>query len=298
MKIYMSGVGGMLGEAFYQQFSAKNILKCSDLYPTENWIHTLDFRDREAYINDVISFKPQWLFHIGAHTDLEYCELNIDDAYQTNTESVKTAVEISNNLSIPLFYVSTAGIFSGSKEFFDELDEPKPLGHYGKSKYLGEKYIIENSNDYLICRAGWMMGGGLKKDKKFVAKILKQILDGAKELNIVDDKDGTPTYTLDFSKNVDYLIKNEKRGLYNMVCSGLTSRLEVAKKIIEFTDLSSKIKINQVSSEFFAETYFAERPPNERLVSKRLLDENMNIMQDWQSALKDYLKKRYLPIIL
>ena len=187
----MAGVGGMLGEAFYEQFLEGNNLKCSDLNPTEKWMGKLDFRDKQRYTDEVVSFEPDWLFHIGAHTDLEYCELNIEDAYNTNTESVKTAVEICNKLSIPLFYVSTAGIFSGSKEFFDESDEPQPLGHYGKSKYLGEKYIIENSDDFLICRAGWMMGGGLNKDKKFIAKLIKQIFAGAKELNIVDDAAST-----------------------------------------------------------------------------------------------------------
>ena len=33
-----------------------------------------------------------------------------------------------------------------------------------------------------------MMGGGLKKDKKFIAKICKQLLDNKRVLTIVDDK--------------------------------------------------------------------------------------------------------------
>jgi dTDP-4-dehydrorhamnose reductase len=43
-----------------------------------------------------------------------------------------------------------------------------------------------------------MMGGGPEKDKKFVNKIIKQIDLGAKELFVVDDKLGVPTYTKDF----------------------------------------------------------------------------------------------------
>ena len=297
MKIYMAGVGGMLGAAFYDHFCKENELLCSDINPQDHWLHKIDFRDKESYSQDVIDFKPDWLFHIGAHTDLEYCEKNPDDAYATNTESVKTAVEISNYLEIPLFYVSTAGIFSGSKEFFDERDLPKPLGHYGKSKYEGEKFIVNNSKSYLICRAGWMMGGGKRKDKKFVAKIINQILDGKEKLNIVDDKDGTPTYTHDFSKNVSHLISNKKRGLYNMVCSGMTSRLEVAYKILNILGLDDVITIKPVPSSFFSDTYFADRPPNERLISRRLDMEGMNIMQDWQTALNHYLKEEYIPLL-
>ena len=161
----------MLGEAFYQKFNTnQNILKCSDIDLNENWLSHLDFRIKENYEFDVKKFNPDWLFHIGAYTDLEYCELNQDETYKTNTESVKYAVQISNSLNIPLLYISTAGIFDGKKELYSEDDLPNPIGHYAKSKYLGEKYVIDNSKDYLICRAGWMMGGGVKKDKKFVKK--------------------------------------------------------------------------------------------------------------------------------
>ena len=80
------------------------------------------------------------------------------------------------------------------------------IGHYAKSKYLGEKYVIDNSKDYLICRAGWM-GGGMKKDKKFVKKIIKQIHDGKQKLHVVNDKLGTPTFTFDFADNTKLLIE-------------------------------------------------------------------------------------------
>ena len=102
----------------------------------------------------------------------------------------------------------------GGKEFYDETDVPNPLGHYGKSKYLAEKYVLENTKNHLICRAGWMMGGGPNKDKKFIQKILKQIKDSNKKLYIVNDKLGTPTYTHDFAQNTKLLIENDIRGSF------------------------------------------------------------------------------------
>ena len=45
-----------------------------------------------------------------------------------------------------------------------------------------------------------MMGGGPKKDKKFVNKIMKQIVNGATELYVVNDKDSIPSYSYDFAK--------------------------------------------------------------------------------------------------
>ena len=292
-KIYIAGCGGMLGEAFYEKFKQGYDLKCTDIDVNEDWINYLDFRDYEAYRKDVTALKPDWLFHLGAYTDLEYCELHEKNTYDTNTESVKHAVHIANELSIPLLYISTAGIFDGKKDVYDESDIPNPIGHYAKSKYFGEKYVIENAKSYLICRAGWMMGGGPKKDKKFIQKIMKQIKDGKNELHIVNDKLGTPTYTHDFAANVKLLIEKGERGLFNMVCGGLTSRLGVAKELVKLLGLQDEIKIVEVDSNYFSKKYFAERPGCERLVNQRLNDLSLNIMRDWKIALEEYLLEYY-----
>jgi len=297
-KIYMAGVGGMLGEAFYKVFKDEFEVKCSDIDLNEKWLTRLDFRDEDAYRKDVLSFEPDFLFHIGAFTDLEYCELNEKDTYETNTKSVEYAVNIANELDIPLLYISTAGIFDGKKDFYDETDQPNPLGHYGRSKYLGEVAVQENSKNYIICRAGWMMGAGASKDKKFIQKLIKQITEGASSLNVVNDKLGTPTYTHDFANNVKLLIDKGERGLFNMVCKGLTGRLEVANELVSLIGLKGQVEVNEVTSEYFSEEYFAERPECERLINKRLDDLNLNIMRDWRVALKDYIEEYYSDMIV
>jgi dTDP-4-dehydrorhamnose reductase len=292
-KIFIAGSGGMLGEAFYSQFNNDYTLKCTDKDVNEEWLSFLDFRDLEAYKKDVEAFKPDYLFHLGAYTDLEYCEKNVDDTYLTNTISVENAVYIANALNIPLLYISTAGIFDGNKDLYDDWDQPNPLGVYARSKFMGERYVVENAKRFLVCRAGWMMGAGPKKDKKFIQKLMKQIKEGKKELFIVDDKDGTPTFTHDFAKNVKALIEKEYWGLYNMVCGGQTSRLEVAYELLSLLGLSNKIKINVVNSDYFKDIYFAERPPCERLDNRKLKLRNINLMQDWKVALKEYIDLYY-----
>jgi len=283
----------MLGEAFYHQFKDFYDLKCTDKDVNEPWLSFLDFRDLDAYREDVTAFKPDYLFHLGAYTNLEFCEQNVDDTYATNTMSVENAVYLANELDIPLLYISTAGIFDGEKELYDDWDLPNPLGVYARSKYMGERYVAENAKRFLICRAGWMMGAGPAKDKKFIQKLMKQLKDGKKELFIVDDKDGTPTYTHDFAKNVKALIEKEYWGLYNMVCGGQTSRLEVAGELLRLLGLTDKVKITSVKSDFFRETYFAERPPCERLINKKLELRNLNLMQEWPVALKQYIDRYY-----
>ncbi|MFD2919394.1 SDR family oxidoreductase [Terrimonas rubra] len=292
-RIYMAGVGGMLGEAFYMKFKDEYDIKCTDIDVNESWLSYLDFRDYETYKKDVLDFKPDYLFHIGAFTSLEYCEQNVDETYRTNTIAVENAVYIANELDIPLLYICTAGIFDGGKDVYDDWDLPNPLGHYARSKYAGELFVKENCKRYLVCRAGWMMGAGPKKDKKFIQKLMAQIKNGQKELFVVDDKLGTPTYTHDFANNVKLLIQKEYWGLYNMVCGGITGRFEVAQELVKMLNLDSEIKVTAVNSDYFKDTYFAARPPSERLLDKKLDLRGVNIMRDWKVCLKEYLENYY-----
>jgi dTDP-4-dehydrorhamnose reductase len=292
-RVYIAGCGGMLGDAFFKVFAEEYELKCSDIDANDSWLSYLDFRYLDAYRKDVALFKPDFLFHLGAHTDLEYCELHPEDSYTTNTLATENAVFIANELDIPLLYISTAGIFDGAKDVYDDWDLPNPLGHYARSKYAGEVFVRERARKYIICRAGWMMGGGPKKDKKFVQKILKQIKEGSKILHVVNDKLGTPTYTHDFARNVKLILQKQYWGLCNMVCAGITSRLEVAQEITRVLGLADSIQIAEVSSEYFRKEYFAERPASERLINRRLDLRNMNIMRHWKVGLSEYLGLYY-----
>ena len=292
-RIYIAGCGGMLGEAFYKVFGEEYELRCTDIDVNEKWLCYLDFRDYDAYLKDVSEFAPHYLFHLGAFTDLEYCELNVKDAYATNTIAVENAVYISNRLSIPLLYISTAGIFDGSKDTFDDWDQPNPMGHYARSKYAGEVFVANNVIRHLICRAGWMMGAGPKKDKKFIQKIMQQLKDGKKELFVVNDKLGTPTYTHDFARNVKLLMERELWGLFNMVCNGITGRLEVTQELIKILCLERDVKVVPVDSAYWSDVYFANRPRSERLINMKLDLRGLNVMRDWRICLNEYITEYY-----
>ena len=122
---------------------------------------------------------------------------------------------------------------------------------------------------------------------------MKQIKDGNKELFIVNDKDGTPTYTHDFAKTVKELIHKEYWGLYNCVCGGQTSRFDVAKELISILGKKDDIKISSVSSDYFKDIYYAERPHSERLLTKKLNLRGVNKMRDWRISLKEYIDSYY-----
>ena len=126
---------------------------------------------------------------------------------------------------------------------------------------------------------------------------MKQLQSGAKALHIVDDKNGTPTYTHDFANNVKVLLEHEYWGLYNMVCEGQTSRFEVAEEIVSILKLADKIKIIPVSSDHFKAEYYADRPPSERLVNQKLILRNLNIMRNWKTSLKEYLENDFIELL-
>jgi dTDP-4-dehydrorhamnose reductase len=290
MRIYIAGAGGMLGEGFHRTRRAGDEVRFSDIDVNAPWLDPLDFRDFDAYRAAVSAFEPDMLVHLGAHTSLEYCEENPDDAYLTNTLAVEHAATIANELGVPLAYISTAGIFDGRSDVYDDWDRPAPLGVYARSKWLGEVVVQQRVSRHFICRAGWMMGGGVTKDKKFVSKIGKQLASGVDELFIVDDKLGTPTLTWDFARNMRALFDTRYYGLYNMVCGGLTGRLEVATEMLRLLGLDNSVRINPVSSAHFAKEFFAPRPENERLVNYKLNLRGLNLMRDWRDALHDYLE--------
>lgn len=138
-----------------------------------------------------------------------------------------------------------------------------------------------------------MMGAGPKKDKKFIQKLMKQLKDGKRELFIVNDKLGTPTFTHDFARNAKLLIEKRFWGVYNMVCGGETGRFEVAEELIRVLGKENEVKVTEVSSDHFKEIYFAARPASERLVNKRLDLRELNVMRDWKVCLKEYVDSYY-----
>jgi dTDP-4-dehydrorhamnose reductase len=75
-----------------------------------------------------------------------------------------------------------------------------------------------------------------------------------------------------------------------MVCGGETGRLEVARELVQLLKLQNKVQVTSVSSEHFAQEYFAPRPASERLVNYKLKLRNMDLMRYWRLALRDYVR--------
>jgi len=287
-KVYIAGCGGMLGAAVYRQFSSVATVRATDIDVNEPWLSYADVRDLKAMREDIVAFAPDLVINLAALTDLELCEREPDNAWLTNALGAENVGLVANQVGVPYVYISTAGIFGGEKDVFNDFDAPNPLAIYAKSKAYGENWVLRSVPRHFVFRAGWMMGGGPKKDKKFINKIYKQIHAGAKELFVVDDKLGTPTYTVDFARGIQEMVVSDEYGLYNQVCGGSGSRYDVAVAFIEMLGCADRVKVTRVSSDHFKADYYAPRPASEKLVNMKLDARGRNVMRDWRVCLAEY----------
>lgn len=290
-KIFIAGANGMLGTTLKNSTDTSNMLLTDK--ELSQGIQFCDIRDLKHTTELVKQYQPDIILNFAALVDLEYCEQEKDDCYLTNTIAAMHLFNLAKDRNIPYVFISTAGIFGNDKEFYTEEDQPYPLSTYGKSKYYMEQLLQNQEYEkYWIFRAGWMMGGGPGKDKKFVNKIMKQIKSGAKELFVVDDKLGVPTYTKDFADSILRHIEEElPYGLYNMVSQGEASRYETAVAINEYLNLG--LTITKVDSSYYREEYFAPRPYSEKLINKNLNDKGRNYMRNWKVCLHEYLEQYF-----
>jgi len=288
MKILLTGCAGMLGSAMRPALKAKgHTIVSTDIDTQEQGIEYLDVRDHAAVLAMALRVKPDMIMHLGAETDVDKCEVEIDHAYKTNTLGTQNVAYVCRKLDIEMVYISTAGVFYGDKiEPYTEFDTPRPANVYGDSKLQGEHVVRQLLTKYYICRAGWMIGGGGNKDKKFLNKIMQQIQKGSKEIKAVNDKFGSPTYTVDFSACMANLIATGYYGLYHMGNIGSCSRFDIAKKAFEILGITG-VKLTPVSSAVFPLP--AQRARSEAMTDCMLNLRGINLMRPWEEAVTDYV---------
>jgi dTDP-4-dehydrorhamnose reductase len=295
-RIYVTGCGGMLGQAVYDVFSERRcIVHATDIDVNEKWLHYMDIRQTEDIFRSIRSFKPHAILNLAAITDSEACERDPKDAWETNAASAENIGRIADIFDVPLVHISTSGVFDGTQFAYEDHDLPTPLGAYARAKAHAEEWIRKSVLKHYVVRAGWMMGGGPRKDKKFIGKIAKQLAAGARELSAVTDKTGSPTYTIDFARGLARLLESDKYGTYNSVCSGFASRYDMALAFVKALGLNVNVK--PVTSAHFASEYVAPRPTSERLLTTNLDRHGLNVMRDWRTCLVEYAEsfKRELP---
>lgn len=271
-KVLVTGAKGMLGQDLCP------ILEDEGFDVIETTIDDFDITDREKTQNFIKKQKPEIIIHTAAYTNVDAAENDKETAEKINVKGTENIAQIAKKLNATLVYISTDYVFDGTKESaYEPTDKPNPLNVYGKTKYEGELVIQKNCEKYYIIRTSWLYG---IHGKNFVETMIS--LAKNKELKVVNDQIGTPTWSVDLSNAIIKLLKNkEEFGIYHICGSGKTSWYEFAKEIFEQSEL--KVNLKPCSTEEFPRP--AKRPHFSVL-------NNNKKCESWKVALKKYLELR------
>jgi dTDP-4-dehydrorhamnose reductase len=291
----VTGAAGMLGSAVCPTLeNLGHQVMATDIRLLTPDIRKLDVRDLGSVREFCARERPDAVMHLAAETDLEICEGDVPHAYATNTVGTRNVAWVSRDLSVPLVYVSTIGVFDGTKDSpYDENDVANPINVYGRTKWAGEVLIEAALQRYFIVRAGWMIGGG-EREKKFVALIIQQVRNGARRLQVVTDKLGTPTYNVDFAKGLAWLMASEHYGIYNLSSGAIVSRYDVARHILHVLGRTD-VELVPIDSgaRYIQENFPTPRPRSEAMRSVKTGSLGLDCMRAWDVALEEYLHTSY-----
>lgn len=275
-KVLITGSNGMLGKALVKRLSRKYSIKAISR-------EDADITDLNAIAKVITKAKPDIVIHTAAYTKVDDCESNFLLAYKVNAIGTRNVTIACQRIDASMVYISTDYVFDGTKESpYTEFDATNPLSVYGKTKLAGEEFVRQILNRFYIIRTSWLYGAG---GVNFVDTIVNKAKT-EKELKIVDDQRGSPTYVNDLADKIGEIIKEEKYGIYHVTNSGSCTWFEFAKRIIEYSNIKGvdviPIKSNALNRP-------AKRPANSVLQNFMLELEGIPLMRPWEEAVGEYL---------
>ena len=225
---------------------------------------------------------PDVVIHCAVYTAVDKAEDERGLCYLVNASATENIAQICKKIDAKMVYINTDYVFDGTKDGFYEVDDkPNPVNVYGKTKLLGEQAIQKILNKYFIVRISWVF---VEHGNNFVKTMLK-LGKERKEINVLADQYGSPTYTADLAPLLIEMIKTDKYGVYHATNEGVCSWADFAEEIFKLAGMN--VKVNHIAAtEYPTKT---KRPVNSRL-SKEKLKGNFRELKHWKNALKEYIK--------
>lgn len=285
MKYLITGYNGQLGYDIKRELINRGI--------SENEILAIDKEEMDITNKSEVEFvfdkvKPEIVFHCAAWTAVDKAEDMEDIVEKVNVLGTKNIVDESLKYNSKVLYMSTDYVFDGTKNGIYEVDDKvNPKSVYGNTKYLGEEEVRRNPNHF-ITRISWVFG---INGNNFIKTMLK-LSENHKELNVVDDQIGSPTYTVDLAKLLVDMSETDKYGTYHVTNEGYCSWADFAKYIFESNN--KEVLVNGVSTEQYLQltnTKQAYRPRNSKLSKEKLIENGFNKLPTWQDATDRYCQE-------
>jgi len=284
----MTGAAGMLGVAVRAELARSNHTVTATGQSGQEGLVPMDIRDWGQVRRCIREQQPEVVLHLAAETDVDRCEQQPDHAFATNALGTENLAWACREQDAILVYISTANVFDGEKpEPYTEYDRTGSINVYGRSKLAGEHAVERAQGRHFILRAGWMVGGW-EIDKKFVYKIVQRCRSES-QLKVVEDKFGSPTFTVDFARQLMPLVQTGRYGIYHLANQGVASRLEIAREVVQLLGKEQEVEICPVSSAEFPLP--APRPRSEMLRNLKLELIGMNHMPHWKASLRRYIEE-------
>lgn len=278
MKVLVTGAAGQLGYDVLKELNRRNI-DCLGTDITE--FDITDFAATNTFITD---YHPQAVIHCSAYTAVDKAEDNQEICQAVNVQGAENIAKVCKSIEAKIIYISTDYVFPGKGDKYYEIDdETGPLSVYGQTKLDGEKAVKAILDKHFIVRISWVFG---KNGNNFVKTMLK-VGKERKEINVVSDQIGSPTYTADLAPLLCDMVVTGKYGTYHATNEGVCSWAEFAKEI--FRQAGFLTQVNLISTDEYPTR--AIRPFNSRLNKNSLDKAGFARLPQWKNALSRYLEE-------
>lgn len=226
-RVLVTGANGQLG---------KSIKRISPNFKELKFVFTdvdeLDITNSKEVNTHFASNKIEYCINCAAYTAVDKAEEEFDKAFLINATAVKNLAEACQKTGVVLIHISTDFVFDGTKSTpYTEEDTPNPISVYGKSKLKGEEYIQETLDSYFIVRTSWLYS---EYGNNFVKTMLR-LAETRKQISVVNDQVGSPTYAGDLAEFILKIISSESTayGLYHYSNLGQISWYDFAVEIFK-----------------------------------------------------------------
>jgi len=279
MKILITGGKGLVGSHLTKILSEKyNVISTGR--------EEVDIVNYEKSLDFIKNIKPEVIIHCAAFSNVDGCEVEQEKAYKVNSIGTLNISKICQEVKSKLIYISTDFVFNGEKKKpYSEIDIPEPINHYGKTKLIGEYYVSHLLNDFVIVRSSRIFG---KSGKNFGSK-LPTLLKNDQKVKLTTDIINSPTYAFELAKAIEFLIKQNYKGIINICNEGECSWYEFGKEVIKILKkkerMIEKIKFSQFE-------YKAKRPKYSTL-DVSLLKTLGYYPVSWQLSLRKFLSDQF-----
>lgn len=238
--ILVTGANGQLGSE----------LKVIATYEPFNFIFTDVEELNLVRAEDVNSFfntnKIDFCINCAAYTAVDKAEKDISAARSINVEAVQNLAEACTINHTTLFHISTDFVFRGNTHLpINEEIKPDPISVYGFTKLEGENIALRTNPKTVVIRTSWLYSSFGNNFVKTMIRIGKE----RKDLGVVVDQIGTPTYASDLAKAIIEIIRNsdeldleEHYGLYHYSNEGVASWYDFAKAIFDIKSMDVQLR--------------------------------------------------------